>query len=612
MADYGKWKVTDLKAELKRRGIPQTGLRLKQDFIDKLLELDAVAQGGEATGDGAPAQDTDDQEGGEQIQAEESVPTQQHESESQQTNDVTQSQQEEPTEAGEKLQSSLEEAAPVKDSVVDTEAEKQAVNDEAAPQPDERVTSEPPAEVTHAGRDATEFEKPEAEETAAVSQPSAKATTSHEPPMPAISELVDDIRKRKRRSQSPPPSSETIKKAKLDNENPRVILKEDVGAENLPQRSAGLDDHQTAALDNSHTDPAEAVADSDLQRSKTDVDDPNMDGETRRISLFQAERNKGTAPAATRQDPRFKDLFSSTQELRRPASPGPTAGIDEDEDRQVEPALHPATSAIYIRNFMRPLQPVTLKNYLISLASPAGASPNPDIILDFFLDPIKTHGFVHFANVSAASRVRSALHGTVWPNERDRKPLWVDFVPEDKLREWIRIEQESEPRGRGGPRWEVVYDRTENGVEAVLRESQTVTTAPAPSRGRDVGQTAPRAPPGPRRNIDMDLRRGGQASGASRPRGGEGFKALDERFLSTKTKPKLYYLPVPKDVAERRLDQFATLARNGPRPRRGGDEMRRITFEDGDVFVDNGPEYGGPPTRGGRRRGGGSWRGRGY
>ncbi|KAJ9217145.1 hypothetical protein DTO166G4_1200 [Paecilomyces variotii] len=59
MTDYAKWKVTNLKAELKRRGIPQTGLKVKQNFIDKLLEADSAAAdctGGEESG--APEQDT--------------------------------------------------------------------------------------------------------------------------------------------------------------------------------------------------------------------------------------------------------------------------------------------------------------------------------------------------------------------------------------------------------------------------------------------------------------------------------------------------------------------------------------------------------------------------
>ncbi|KAK2817667.1 hypothetical protein FQN49_007979, partial [Arthroderma sp. PD_2] len=45
MADYASLKVTDLKAELKKRGIPQTGLRIKQNFIDRLIQDDNARAG---------------------------------------------------------------------------------------------------------------------------------------------------------------------------------------------------------------------------------------------------------------------------------------------------------------------------------------------------------------------------------------------------------------------------------------------------------------------------------------------------------------------------------------------------------------------------------------
>lgn len=46
MTDWSKLKVTDLKEECKSRGIALTGLKLKQQYIDKLAEHEA-AQGAE-------------------------------------------------------------------------------------------------------------------------------------------------------------------------------------------------------------------------------------------------------------------------------------------------------------------------------------------------------------------------------------------------------------------------------------------------------------------------------------------------------------------------------------------------------------------------------------
>jgi hypothetical protein len=110
----------------------------------------------------------------------------------------------------------------------------------------------------------------------------------------------------------------------------------------------------------------------------------------------------------------------------------------------------------------------------------------------------------------------------------------------------------------------------------------------APSRPREPGFN--RTPPlGPRGSYGQ-IERASNAPPAARP--GQGFKPLDELFKSTTTKPKLYYLPVPRPVADKRLDQFDELLRKGEFRRRGGDETRRITFEDDDHFVDVGPEYG--------------------
>lgn len=663
MLDYSSWKVTDLKAELKRRGIPQTGLRVKQNFVDRLIEDDnqkndaAVTAAGDASaenvegaaeeearqeqaqesgGPSAPTEDVAEKEsqetpaqrdGGDKGQAPEVAVAEDiaagHTAAGQTGTELkpeiaaeqeAESKPEDPTDQqppefkSEVAADQPTEPKPEATTEQITESEPEATADqvsEPAPEAQNEPTAEPveqAPEVAVAQEDTSaepevrepEAAKPEvpAPEVAAPDGPSEQAAseqlapsgTELSTPTP-MEEVIEDARKRKRRSVTPVPAPEEIAKKKIRTEegSPRVVLKEDIGAGGPPDDAAPLSPREVP-----EDRPAEEI------RQPEDL-------AARQASITEESRGRKAAP-----DARFKGLFAAAEpEPIRPASPSGDAVM---EDAEVEPALHVATAAIYIDGLMRPLQPAALRNHLVSLATPPGDSPDPNIVLDFYLDPIKTHCLVSFTSISAASRVRSALHNTVWPNERNRKTLFVDFVPEDKLQEWIGIEDESQRRGGPPPRWEVKYDSTPDGVEAVLREVDLKASAP---RGREPNTTRP-PPLGPRASFTYrDRRPSAQqtADGPSRP--GQGFKALDDLFRSTTTKPKLYYLPVPRDVVDRRLDRFDDLIRKGSYPRRGGDETRRISFEDTDHFVDNGPEYGGRNRR--RRRGrrggfGDSWR----
>ena len=308
-------------------------------------------------------------------------------------------------------------------------------------------------------------------------------------------------------------------------------------------------------------------------------------------------------------DGRFKGLVSGRTD-EKSATVQNSSG-----DRVVARSLHPATSALYIRELMRPLHPTALKDHLLALATPPNSSADPDLITDFYIDSIRTHCLIGFANVSAASRVRSAIHQAVWPKERSRKPLWADFIPPEKVQEWIETEKNtaSAVGGRGSnKRWEISYhdddarERNEEGrgVRAILKE--VGSSGPGGSiTGQGRGLQG--APLGPRRT-DTDRRPVGQPSQPPSQRAalsqpsGSGFTALDSLFPSTTAKPKLYYLPVSKSMVDRRLEQFAkhTSSRNGhPRGHRGGggssgygEELRRYNFEDGDRLVDQGPDHG--------------------
>ena len=549
-SDYSSWKVPDLKNELKNREIPQSGLRLKQQFIDRLLEDDAAKAASAAPVESEGAQRVEE-EGPQEPRVESA--------------DKAETQEELLPAAAEP------ERDVAKDEAV---AEKEVELEAPPPKPEaEEPTKEPivqTGDVQMADVEVTKEQTENGEPTkAAAEAQTSKEELTQQPESIPPEEVMEDMRKRKRRSVTPVPVAEEITKK-------RIRSDDDGNTEGGPVK--------------------EAAAPGELPKRPTET------------------RDKKNLP-----DARFKGLFKPREpEPLRPVSP-PARGAEN--ETQVEPALHVETTALYIDGLMRPLQPASLRNHLASLASAPGEPPNPDVITEFYLDPIKSHCFVGFTDVSAASRVRSALHGSVWPNERNRKSLFVDFLPEEKLPEWIGMEE----RGGRRMRWGVRYDTTGGGVvEAIHQEINPKAAAAVPPG--EPGMMNRRPPPQPPRTFtsrgdqDRMAREAQKVERSHHP--GQGFKALDELFKSTAAKPKLYYQTVPRDVVDRRLDQFDDIIRKGSFPRRGGGEMRRITFEDTDFFVDNGAEFGnrrggggggarrggGPRGRRGGMKGGDSWR----
>ena len=431
-------------------------------------------------------------------------------------------------------------------------------------------------------------------------------------------EIMEDSRKRKRRSQSPPPSStDTQKRLKTKNARPHVALPED---EPMPD----AEQEETPELDSAQTREDRANGHSGAEKESqlgetgpsSTIDQANAGNTTSPNGATQSgegpdSENFGATPRPaksaesptklTPSDTRFKSLFNVPSKNDSSALQPSYGDI---EDRVASPALHPATTALYIRELMRPLKPETVKDYLTTLATPPDAPVESSIITEFFLDSIRTHCLVGFTNIAAASRVRSGLHDRIWPNERDRRPLFVDFVPEEKLQKWIDVEQNA-TSGRGQPskRWEVVYEDEDGEIKAYLQEvgSGSGGLRVAKPAHVEAGQGMQGAPLGPR------VRESERAGTQSRADNAKGFQALDDIFQSTTAKPKLYYQPVPNSVAEKRLNKLAAARGRGQ-----SNEMRRFSFED-DIIVDKGPEFGNRGRGGYGSRGGfsGSYRGRG-
>lgn len=310
-----------------------------------------------------------------------------------------------------------------------------------------------------------------------------------------------------------------------------------------------------------------------------------------------------------------------------------------DEESTVEPALHAATRSLYLKNFKRPLNIQTLRSHIRSVAQGTAAAQDEDLIKFFNVNNIRSHAFVTFSSITAASRVRAAMHQERFPDEPQRDPLWVDFVPDEKVEDWV--EQETggtRAMGRNSAtKLEVTYNDTGSGFEAVFQEAYpsrgsrpsiaASTRDPAmaqrqASYSADNTRTAAiasgihpdRAPLVPR--SPKSMRKEQPANTYEPPRRsedrGHGFRGLDDIFSSTEAKPKLYYKIPSQDVIDDRLDMIKDLYSD--RGVSGQPGMKRYTFEKDrgkDEWVDNGPEFGHGKRGQDRLAGIGGGRGRG-
>ena len=668
MADYGKLTVVKLKDILKERGLPLTGL--KAALVSRLNEDDEKARtdGAETRSDVVEKEETQAQPAKvvevtvsdvatpKDREREASPGTTPMASESTRESDIlpdapariqspnaapatdaskpdeTPAETTKETDAGDQMdtapvEESTVSAAPITTPGVSQDITQQESEDTAIP-------------FSHVTTQQTQFEP--ATEYSQRPHPLQTMTQSSVDPM----ELVEDSRKRKRRSETPPPSSIDVaaKKAKVLDGSPRVVMKEDFQTQEFRDQTQELGDQtqelgdqapaaqELAGVESVRGEDAtqevgspketgqdtvsrkitmgttkeapvneEAQVQDDGRQSQEEVAKQEAAAETE-SALHHVEDQKESGEDASLHKTDTTELLQSTSKpsptgakfksLFAPAPatpPNPMVNEETMDERDIAPAQHPATTALYIRNFKRPLPPPGLKNKLKSLAQAPNDPENPETLVEFFLDSIKSHCLVQFTSVAAASRVRMALHDRVWPDERDRKALWVDYIPEEKIKKWIEVEQEaSGKRGGGQKRWEVVYEKEGNDIAAYLQEEDpSGPRGPLPVSRPDVTRNGyPVLPATQAKPIAV--------APPPKPEMGKGFKALDDLFHSTTTKPKLYYQPVDETTASKRLDKLVEGRGHGR-----GDEMRRFTFEEG-MVVDGGPEFG-PGWRGGGR-----------
>ncbi|KAH6671790.1 hypothetical protein B0J14DRAFT_594404 [Halenospora varia] len=554
MTDWNKLKVVDLKAELKKRGLAQTGLkpalvaRLNAAENEDGSESEATIQG-DAGKLGASAATS----------PEAISPTQQ------------------PADLS---------------AEASCDAPPQSVSepkDNLAEQPMAPTTSVPlsPKDESHMEIETTE-----------ISRSTTQQIDDHKSALPSVEpqELLEDRSKRKRRSQSPPPTGIDSARKRMRQES----ATEDVeGMVTTKADSTWVENHNAideAEISVAAKDAAPPRADVSMEEVKVEsVPGPESE---KGDAVEEKPRTEDSLMESTNNSPsksrnsKYKDLFSSQQAPSLDTAISRTSDPDVMEtepDRAISPAIHPATSALYIRDFMRPLNPAHLKAYLAELAAPPGRDPDPDVIVNFYLDPIRTHAFISLTSVSAASRIRSSLHDRIWPEEQTRKPLWIDFIPAEMVAEWIQEEQATNIGGRSSSkRWEVYYDVDEDRhVTAQLQEASNFPRA-QPARKPSVALPPPQIPTGPRGIGNAPS--GPRAAQFREQRSANNLSKLDQLFKCTTAKPALYWLPVDKALADKRLDNIDHTTSKEAATLRVSGEINRYTFEDGDVLVDRGPE----------------------
>lgn len=534
--DFNKMKVVELKSELKRLGLPQNGLK-----AELVARLEAAA----SESDVAPGAE------------DETIPAAGDE-------DVGSPKDEEPSVEPEAEPEAVvaTESSPMEAQTAD------APVGEPSPNATVPIAADSTLPITTTDLAALNLQPQ------ALLPPSPSNGTPLKP-----TEIIQDSQKRKRRSLSPPPTAGDIaqKRAKVDNNESEAKL-ESLDVYNDNNKDEGSEEVRGTAQ--------EAA---DVEMDNTEVALP-----------AETNTNQEIAPEAFQQISAQDESSNGhqTDDIMQQDPKQPSHSYEDtpmaETEHDVEPSIHSATSALYIKNFMRPLRPQAVQDHLVGLATPPGLNIDDEVIVNFYLDTIRTHSFVVFNSISAASRVRTALHNRIWPDETNRKALWVDFIPPESFNDWVDMEQSSSG-GRGSAnRYEVVYvDDRDGNVTARLEESGGALPAakpPPPS----LPERKLSIPTGPSRGLT------GIEGAPLGPRGFQGGGRLPAQpsrpeiagdYKTTTTLPAIAYKPVADELVDRRLASIrAAKSKDYDRASDTKKEYKRYFFERGDLLVDRGPE----------------------
>ncbi|KAK9314352.1 hypothetical protein V1522DRAFT_413760 [Lipomyces starkeyi] len=374
------------------------------------------------------------------------------------------------------------------------------------------------AEQAAEGADASEVEPPRpAPESAKGDQASAQITDSEPEATVTKAADLDKVPELELKPEPEEPAKDEVPEQTLTDESER------------PERPAEAEIKQDS-ITTEESNPMEVLESSMVTKRKASFDAEIEDSSLKRI---KNESRYDQRMAERQPEP------SGTAEVTKEEIKVDEKLVTVDRNPNTPMEKYRPTKSVYMQNFSRPLNIPSLKTHLETVAGSK--------LVKFWIDSIRTHCYAIFESVEAATKVREDIYGQTFPlEEKGRKKLIAEYIPDSKVDEWIAFEEGDQGRLR---KWEVAFgDGLSNDAdtdEIKLIEAGTKPTNNGPSFRDRLN---------PRNSPWVDTTRGMRIADSSTANmANVKVKTLSELFKKTKAKPSLYYCEAPEDVVKERL-----------------------------------------------------------
>jgi apoptotic chromatin condensation inducer in the nucleus len=210
---------------------------------------------------------------------------------------------------------------------------------------------------------------------------------------------------------------------------------------------------------------------------------------------------------------------------------------------------NPASCTIRVDGFVRPLQLQAAQR----LMEEAGGGKL--VAGGFWMDAIKTHCFATFEAQQHAERAREALYNLKWPADRGQGILKADFSERTAMDVAQGVKEARAAKAQGAKPATAAVNAAAAAAAASAGAAKSGLHADREGAA-EVGRKKRELGPSPEAGKRARVEEGTAAAAGAGKQAAAPVPSLDDLFRATKTKPKLYYLPVSEEkVAIKRKER---------------------------------------------------------